>query len=548
MKRAIAILLAVLTAVGLSALAPVSAGAATPAWKTAYVNYIDEVGGYKESRFWLIDFDNNGIPELVYDSGYHMGGGTLSTYTGSGMMTLRRTWMGFKRSGNRLYNTTGSQGVYGDLVIKVDGDHTGYAFEGVKTAINWRDFDMNDPYDFTYRYKLNGASDYTDVSYSEYISKLRASFNFNNCVEYTTDSAMTTSRAKTAVWNYVSQPAAPTVRLSNKTNGIRSEWNKVDGAVKYVVYFRKYGASGWSSAQTGNTYYPLLDLTPGAGYQVQVQALASGNVKGKYSAVKTLIYVPQLKPAVKLSNKSNGIRAEWQSISGATKYIVYFKPEGASKWSSAETVNNYYPLLKLSAGAKYAVQVQPVFAGTKGLYSAVARLVYIPQVKPVVKLSNKSNGIRAEWNAVSGATKYIVYYKKTDNANWSSAQTSNTYYPLLNLSANTSYSVQVQPLFGSSKGLYSKVVSLTYTSADNRPLVILTKNGSELDVTWQVINGATNYIMYYKIDNNSWSQFNTAYTKVTMSGMVEGHSYSFQVQPVFGSTKGGYSRVATIWY
>ena len=258
------------------------------------------------------------------------------------------------------------------------------------------------------------------------------------------------------------KPAAPTVTLSNKSNGIRADWGKVSGAVKYNVFYRKYGTSSWTSVQTANNYYPLLNLTAGTGYQVQVQSIGANNVSGNYSAVKTLIYVPQVKPTVTLANKSNGIRADWNKMTGATKYVVYYKKTGDSKWSSAETANNYYPLLKLTAGTQYAVQVQPVFNGTKGLYSAVNKLVYIPQVKPALTLSKKSNGIRAEWKAIGGATKYIVYYKKTGDSKWSSAETVNTYYPLLKLTRGVNYAVQVQAVFNGTKGLYSAVAKMTY--------------------------------------------------------------------------------------
>ena len=169
-------------------------------------------------------------------------------------------------------------------------------------------------------------------------------------------------------------------------------------------------------------------------------------------------------------------------------------------------------------------------------------------MKPTLTLSNKSNGIRAEWNAVSGAAKYIVYYKKSSDSSWSSAQTANTYYPLLNLTKGVSYSVQVQPVFGSVNGLYSKVASLVYQPADNRPTLTLTRTSKGLDVSWKAQSGATEYILYYKVENGDWTQFKTPYTTVHMSKMVSGTKYSFQIRMIYGSQPGGYSKVAAIVY
>lgn len=305
------------------------------------------------------------------------------------------------------------------------------------------------------------------VNDKNYEESINICYGDQNCTIYGSNGSFAQAYAKANGIKFSTgtpavKPAAPSLTLSNKSNGIRAEWNKASGAVKYKVYYKKNSDSKWSSAETSNNYYALLNLTAGTQYAVQVQSIGSNNLSGNYSAVKRLVYVPQVKPAVTLSNKSNGIRAEWKKIAGATKYTVYYKKDSDSKWNVAETGNTYYPLLKLSAGIKYAVQVQPVFNGSKGLYSAVNRLVYIPQVKPSVTLSNKSNGIRAEWSSVAGADKYIVYYKKDSDSKWNSTETANNYYPLLKLTAGTKYAVQVQPVFKSQKGLYSSVSRLIY--------------------------------------------------------------------------------------
>lgn len=106
--------------------------------------------------------------------------------------------------------------------------------------------------------------------------------------------------------------------------------------------------------------------------------------------------------------------------------------------------------------------MQPVFNGSKGLYSAVARLAYQPLItKPTVTLTKSSTGIKANWNAVSGATKYIVYFRKSGDA-WSSSEVTATSAEYKNLTKGNQYLVQVQPVIGSKKGDYSKVASITF--------------------------------------------------------------------------------------
>ena len=344
------------------------------------------------------------------------------------------------------------------------------------------------------------------------------------------------------------KPAAPTVTLANKSNGIRAEWKAVSGATKYIVYYKKNSDSKWNSTETANTYYPLLNLTAGTQYAVQVQAIGKNNVKGYYSAVKRLVYIPQVKPTVTLANKSNGIRAEWKAVSGATGYTVYYKKDADSKWNSVETANTYYPLLNIKPGVKYAVQVQPKFNTAAGLYSAVARLVYVPQVKPAVTLANKSNGIRAEWKAVPGATKYIVYYKKDSDSKWNSVETANTYYPLLKLTAGTKYAVQVQPVTNGVKGMYSSVSRLVYIP-QVKPALTLSNKSNGIRAEWKTVAGATKYIVYFKKNSDSkWNSVETTKTYYPLLKLTVGTYYAVQVQAVFGNTKGMYSSVARLTY
>ena len=426
MKKILAICLSLIMVTGVLAAAPVSVSAYTPAWKDAYLDYLDRNGGYERSRFWLLDFDNNGIPELVYDSGFHAGGGSVSTYSSrSGIVTKGTSWNGFKRNGNLMYYSDGWQGlVMSDCVIKINGEYIDVVFSG-EARSKTSNPDTDNPSDYTYKYKLSEYSDFTTVSYTQYRNKLNSCFDFNKAVTYASSGAMTYSQARNAVINYASKTAAPTLTISNKSNGIRAEWNKVTGAVKYIVYYKKTGASSWSSLTTSNNYYPFLSFTPGTNYSIQVQSVGANNAKGNYSSVKKLTYIPQVKPNVSLSNKSNGVRAEWGKVTGATQYIVYYKVAGTS-WSSTTTKNNYFPYLNTKSGILYCVQVQPVFNGTKGLYSKVKSMTFLSQ--PYVSAQKLMGSVRLSWDSVMGANGYQIAKKKTGDSSYSYILTYNPSY------------------------------------------------------------------------------------------------------------------------
>ncbi len=426
MKKILAVCLCLVMVTGVFAAAPFSVSASDmPPWKDAYLNFISRNGEFEKSRFWLLDFDNNGIPELVHDTGYHMGGGSVSTYSSrSGIITVGKSYGGFMRNGSLMYYQGGAQGTTTDVVLRIGSDSIETVFEGIVIV---RDYygDWNDPSNYNYKYRTDNYSIYAYLDQGRYNAKLNSFFNFAGAKTYSSSNAMTYSQARNAVINYANKTAAPTLTVSNKSNGIRAEWNKVSGAVKYIVYYKKTGASSWSSLTTSNNYYPFLSFTPGTNYSIQVQSVGANNAKGNYSSVKKLTYIPQVKPNVSLSNKSNGVRAEWGKVTGATQYIVYYKVAGTN-WSSTTTKNNYFPYLNTKSGILYCVQVQPVFNGTKGLYSKVKSMTFLSQ--PYVSAQKLMGSVRLSWDSVMGANGYQIAKKKTGDSSYSYILTYNPSY------------------------------------------------------------------------------------------------------------------------
>ena len=466
----------------------------------------------------------------------------------------RSTWSSFTATGNnavipntesgKLYCVqvqnifNGKNGAYSkvkSMTYIAQPTITGLSYNGNNT-LTWNNINGANKYqiarkktgDTAYTYFTTTATSFTEKNISAgvtYTYQVRAMYETaNNGTAY---GAWSGSKSVETI-------VKPVLTLSNKSNGIRAEWNAISGAAKYIVYYRRNADSNWSSVTTYNNYYPLLGLTAGTYYAVQVQAVYN-NGDSLYSSVNRLTYIPQVNPVLTLSNKSNGIRAEWDKIPGATKYIVYYRRNADSKWSSVTTSNNYHPLLNLTAGTQYAVQVQAVFGSANGLYSSVNRLTYIPQIQTNVSLSNRSNGIRAEWNQVPGATEYIVYYKPS-GASWSSITTKNNYFAYLNTKSGTLYCVQVQPVFNGSKGLYSKVKSMTFIA---QPSLSATKQSNNVKLSWNSIPGANKY----QIATKKTSESNYRYITVTGTSYVDTAAKSgeneYQVRAMYATSNNG---------
>lgn len=578
LSRAVAVVLAVVMLAGIALIAPVTASAATPAWKTAYINYVNKMssainnGGWG----WIKDLDGNGVPELflAYGNG-SMGGGEVISYSNNQLENVSTSgaYGVIYVKDNMFYFSHGRQGVYGDEVYRQNAAST-LIFTGSRSIKSWSlDFDNPNNYNYSYGYSESSKQ---SASYTQYQNALNSIFdkskagvlNYKNCYH-------TTSQIISAINNYITSLSAPAVSLSNKANGIYAAWGKVANAAKYIVYYKKSSDSNWSSFETSNNYCTLQSVASGNLYAVQVQGVATNGVKGSYSKAKFMTFiatpsitslsyngnnnlkwtavsgankyqVARLKtgdkgysyfltntnsfkenanggiaytyqvramyattnsgtaygawssaksvgtlvaPTVTLSNQGNAVVAKWNSIKGTVKYVVYFKTASASGWKSATVTGTSIPITGVVARTTYYVQVRPIGSAVSGPYSAAKSIKFIPTTSPVLTLSNKSNGIRAEWKAIGGATKYIVYYKKASAGSWSSVQTSNTYYPLLNLTKGVNYYVQVQPLFGNDRGAYSAVKSLVYNP-------VTSNGGSSKTGTTYVLNTKTHKFHY----------------------------------------------------
>ena len=244
------------------------------------------------------------------------------------------------------------------------------------------------------------------------------------------------------------------------------QWSAVDGANQYQIARKKTGDQAYTYYTTTETGFAEQNVTAGTTYTYQVRAMykteKNGTAYGAWSSSKSVVTIE--KPELRLSNKKNGVRLEWNAAKGAVKYVVYYKKAGDKSWSSTTTANTYYPYLNVTEGQQYYFQLRAIGQNLNGPYSKVqTKVFYNPYTqKPAVALSRGDNSLNASWNAIDGATKYIVYYRRNDTAQWSSTQVADCNFVYPDAVKGTTYCVQVQPVFGSTNGAYSMVQRITY--------------------------------------------------------------------------------------
>ncbi len=217
-------------------------------------------------------------------------------------------------------------------------------------------------------------------------------------------------------------PATPKVTSTNAIGGVQLSWNKIDGAVKYVVYRRNAGQTSFTQIGT-TTSTTFLDKNVKSG-QYYCYTVRAFNAEGGYSAyvyantsTRKYMATPKL---TTIYNHQNGLAIKWNAVAGVTNgYRVYRRGAGSTSWTYLGTTKNLYFIdsaVKNRNGEyfRYTVIADGGYHSkfdTTGLY---LRRLANPTLNSAV--SSKS-GIRVKWGKVAGSSGYYVY-RKTANSTW----------------------------------------------------------------------------------------------------------------------------------
>ena len=205
---------------------------------------------------------------------------------------------------------------------------------------------------------------------------------------------------------------------------------------------------------------------------------------------------------------------------------------------------------------------------------AVMALLLIPvsvqaaAAKPgTVKLSSIKavdyNKINIKWKKVSGATNYIVYYKKAGSSKWvkvktldnkksSYTHTSSKKYPIV-VGQKYTYTVKAynkkMKKSGSynTKGLTTKTIPQTVTG------MVATFNDDvdpTVTISWQPAKGATSYVVYFRTkDNTKWLRLGTTKSlSYTDEGPYRGYNNAYTVRSYGNGVYGKYDTKGTSVY
>ena len=232
------------------------------------------------------------------------------------------------------------------------------------------------------------------------------------------------------------------ISFHDKNNGVEIKWNKVDGAYKYRVYCLENDGNWVRLAETSTTSFThTKNMYVGKNYTYTVRCIDNkGNFTStfKKSGWSHTWWKVAYPTSVKFEDVKDGIKINWNSISGASRYKIYYL-NSKKQWVAQGITSNTYFVDTVGIKANYTYTytircldeknnfISSYYAnGFKHTHQPSGEKLGTPLIN---KATIDSVGVNLEWSAIPKALWYEVFYREYNSKKWNSlGHTSNTYF------------------------------------------------------------------------------------------------------------------------
>ena len=252
-----------------------------------------------------------------------------------------------------------------------------------------------------------------------------------------------------------------------------------------------------------------------------------------YSATSKRIRVkgtmPVSTPMLRLGNVEDGVKISWDKVDGAAQYRVYYK--GRNGWTKlCDTASNSVIDYDVVSGTNYTYTIRALDKNGDHIsdyYHDGFRIKFIKA--PQFSLSNAANGVRISWDKITGAEKYRVFYYGSNG--WTRlADTAATSFLDTDVSSNHRYVYTVRCISADGKTYtsdYRGGKGINYFAA---PSLTLKNVEDGVKISWDKVNGAAEYRVYYK-GRNGWTKLtDTTSNSVIDYDVVSGTNYTYTIR------------------
>lgn len=354
---------------------------------------------------------------------------------------------------------------------------------------------------------------------------------------------------------------APTIKsgVSTVSDKLKLTWSKVNGATGYNVYRKLENDKNYKLIKTingnGNVEFTDSGLKCGVKYYYRVNGFRTVDSKN-YEGLGSRDYLglttpaqPALKSAKSLGY--NTISIEWTKVEGATGYDIYRKTTGT--YSKIGTVDKQSTVTfkdeKAVTGVRYQYTVR-AFYNKNGIKKVSTYENYIhgtaypsnPNLTSVKSV--EYNAIELKWDKVDGANGYKIYRKLPSDKNYKELITlyeQTDKYTDQTVTCGTTYQYIIRSFRYENGKTYTSGNSSAVSCKAVPPVVkvkVASTGYNSLNVSWEKVNGATGYRIYFKKDNaKNWTTLatfeNGSLTSCEHRKLTTGVNYTYTVRAYY---------------
>lgn len=139
-------------------------------------------------------------------------------------------------------------------------------------------------------------------------------------------------------------------------------------------------------------------------------------------------------------------------------------------------------------------------------------------------------------SAVAQATSYLVQYRASGTTSWTNNTTQQTQLNLSNLTSATTYQYRIRTTCSFGNSTFSSVSTFTTSntsgaSCDKPGFTIVENiNNTRTKISWEEMPDAIRYRLRYRIVGGAWNVKTTTQLQRTLTNLVPGATYQYQVR------------------
>ena len=265
----------------------------------------------------------------------------------------------------------------------------------------------------------------------------------------------------------------------------------------------------------------------------------------KFEEYKVNLSTPQI---TSLKNTTGGVKLQWNKVSGAYGYRLYYRPaSGGWKRFKDTTATSFTDSSVVPNKTEtYTIRCLDKDGNTiSGFNSNGWSIKYVPVAPTISKLENTSSGIKLTWNKIAGVYGYRLYYKPASGGWKRFKDTTATSFTDSGVVPNKTetYTIRCIDKNGNTvSGFNSKGWSQKYTPV--APTISKLENTSGgIKLTWNKIAGVYGYRLYHKT-SSGWKRFkDTTATTYTDTAVKSGRTETYTIRCIDknGNTVSGYN-------